>query len=89
MNKPNWQRIYDINTGREIASTFFTDMISNRWTWVQDVVSRKYDCLPDEVDEIETDEGDVITANGKPVAMLNERPGSFCMMTATMAEAAE
>ena len=62
--------IMDVLTNRCIGSAGFTDFITHRWPWVQHTVAGQYDCSPDDVHCIETDDGDRITARGEVVAYL-------------------
>jgi hypothetical protein len=62
--------IHDLDTRACIASAGFTDFITHSWPWVQQTVAAHYDCAPDDVKCIESDDGDRITVRGKPVAFL-------------------
>lgn len=62
--------IMDAMTDRCIASASFTDPLLYRWPWVQHVVAAQYECDPEAVGCIETDDGDKITAAGEVVAYL-------------------
>lgn len=60
-------KLYDITTGKLIAQAAgFTG--ASRWTWICDVIADHCDCQPEDVDCIETEDGDRITANGVHVA---------------------
>lgn len=61
--------IMDALTNRCIASAYFTRLTA-RWSWVQEVVAGEYECEPDEVGCIETENGDKITVRNVPVAYL-------------------
>jgi len=41
-----------------------------RWPWVQDVIAEEFNCDEDDIASSETDDGDVITVRGEPVAQL-------------------
>ena len=59
---------------RPITSTMATGLES-RWEFIQDAVASEFDVSPDEVSEIETDDGDMIAINGTPVARVTRRYG--------------
>lgn len=64
--------VMDARSHRCIASAGFSDFISNRWPWVQQVVAGQFACRPDDVSCVETDDGDKITVRGEIVAYLGD-----------------
>lgn len=48
---------------------------TRRWQWTQETVSEHSGCDPDDVHEVETDDGDIITADGKPYAITERKYG--------------
>jgi hypothetical protein len=56
---------------------------SNQWGWIADSVAKEFECSADDVNCLETDDGDVLTVNGKPVAFVqNEKPARVAMLQA-------
>lgn len=55
--------------GRPFASTGFLpgDPPAARWDWIAETVAAECECDPDEVDCMESDDGDMITVDGLPV----------------------
>lgn len=41
---------------------------SNSWSWIVGNICGEFDCHPDQVSTIETDDGERIAVDGKPVA---------------------
>lgn len=54
-------------TGKQIAWTAFSDT-TNRWGWISRTIASQFNCWPDDVGVIETDDGDRITVRGEIVA---------------------
>lgn len=50
-----------------ITGSFALPLTRNVFGWVRETVAHHMDCSEDEVDEIETDEGDRITVRGQIV----------------------
>lgn len=84
-----FEYLLDLKSGRVISCARFKsfgDIVEGRWSWIKDSIANHYDCNPDDVEMIETEEGDVLTAKGLPVAVHS----LFASMeTPVMAEAAE
>lgn len=57
--------------GRVFASAgFLPGPMSDSWAWIVEIVSRELDVDPEQVDLLETDEGDVIAVDGLPAYRL-------------------
>lgn len=65
--KISWHYLHRIDH-TVIAST---TMLNDRWSWILSHITNEYACAADDVDCIETDDGDQITVGGEPVAYLN------------------
>lgn len=75
--KPRLRFAYLILTedGRCIASNHYGEFALNRlnrWDWIVGYMIQEFGCDPDDVDCLETDDGDRITVDGKIVAELVE-----------------
>src|ERR1700744_3513985 len=53
-----------------VLSSTFTEFMSDPGAWVAETVAREFECSEDDVGEIETDDGDLITVCGEPVARV-------------------
>lgn len=62
--------IRNLANNGEIATTFFHDNLPNVWPWVQTTIADHFDCSPDEVENIECESGEYVTAAGQPVAFI-------------------
>lgn len=40
------------------------------WAWICELVAREFECREEDVHAMETDDGDVVTAEGIPVCMV-------------------
>lgn len=70
------QATIHLNDGREI-STKFSHTTTEVWPWVVLAVATNMSCDADDVDEIETDDGDKLTVKGEIVGYRTwglERP---------------
>lgn len=75
--------IRDITNGRVIVATLNNHIsLSRRWSWIAEHIALNFECHVDDVDCIETDDGDVITADGKPVAYTGGYRPLFQMLQA-------
>lgn len=63
-------RLFDAETDEQIGWNIFDSHLSI-WPWAQRHLAFIHDCEVDEVDCIETDDGDRITVRGKIVAYFN------------------
>jgi hypothetical protein len=61
-----WHEIRTID-GRTISRTH---TLRNRWEWILDVISQDAGCDPDEIDIVETEDGDIITVDGHHYARV-------------------
>lgn len=59
--------LHDHLTGRCLGSLWHRG-IGTKWDWIAATVASEYGCSADDVDCIETDDGDKITVNGVVVA---------------------
>jgi hypothetical protein len=57
-----------LDTGRTLATA--DSCIESQWDWMQGVIARQFDCDAEDVGGDETDDGDVLTVRGKPVARV-------------------
>lgn len=55
-----------------VISTIFCLNLLSTWPMIQEAVAHEFECDPDDVGCIETDDGDQITARGVPVAYIKE-----------------
>ena len=62
--------IRNLANNGEVSSTFFHDSIPHIWPWVQATIADRFDCSPDDVEEVQTEAGEYITAAGEPVAFI-------------------
>jgi hypothetical protein len=65
------ERLYDLSTGRLLSEAGFdiTNYGSTMpWQWIKETLAVEFECSEDTIDILETDEGDVYTACGVPVA---------------------
>lgn len=59
---------------REFACTFTGPF--NTWSWIADCVAERFECDPDDVATLDTDdELDLITVRGEPVARIQKLAG--------------
>ncbi len=79
-------RIIDIETCDVIAENYTKLMPLNMWPWIIESVSEHFDCNDRDVRNQETEDGDVITVFGKPVAYVE---GEYHPPVRYMQEAAE
>lgn len=61
--------LFDELTDRLFASNHF-DSVLARWPWVKEVIAARHDCSLDDVDCVETENGDRITVKGVIVARM-------------------
>jgi len=61
------ETIRDLSNRKVVASNVGLT-IWTAWRWAADAISEHYECDPDAVHILETDDGDVIAVDGKPVA---------------------
>lgn len=54
-----------------IASATFDRAFPASWIWIQDTISREYDCTEDDVTCVETDGPDVVLVRGVHVASVS------------------
>lgn len=59
--------LHDALTGQCLGSIGYSGT-GTRWEWIRARVAGEYGCEPDDVNCIETDDGDKITAGGRIVA---------------------
>lgn len=77
------RQLVKLSTGKVFACTivgFF-----DAWNWIRETVADEFECSVDDVDCIETDDGDLITVLGVPVARSEEwvtRPSRSLPMAA-------
>ena len=67
--------LHDALTGRVIASqpTYSFRSIYGRWSWIVRQIVAEYDCEPDQVGSVDTDDRfDNITVNGKIVGWMEQ-----------------
>ena len=73
MSKPAMIRIKTLSE-REIANNvwpFDSSYGNAMWDWLVRSVAEEFECSPDDIHEIETDdEGDIITVRGVPAARI-------------------
>lgn len=85
MNRNLLQATIHLNDGREIHTKFSAPAWGEVWGWVVSNVATNMSCNEDDVDEIETDDGDRITVRGEIVGyrtMGLERPRVAHLMAA-------
>lgn len=67
-------RLRDTKTNNEFASTFTGSF--NSWHWITECVSERFECDPDDVHTLDTDDAmDLITVKGEVVARIERRAG--------------
>lgn len=79
MHRPTgFAYLISLDSHQTFASNHYGDCglnSSNQWGWIADMVAHQFECSPDDVHCIETDDGDQFTVDGKAVAYLaNEKP---------------
>jgi len=71
MASPRLTVLTDLATGATIsAAGGFSPWDGSRWRWIAAAVADRYGCDPEDVDFLETDDGDQVSARGVPVAGL-------------------
>ena len=65
------RQLVDVRTGRVFARAGF-DWLAGAAVgeWVRAAVAEHLDCDPDDVAEVETEDGDLITVRGEPAARV-------------------
>lgn len=64
------RQLVKLSTGKVFAQTIIGYF--DCWNWICETVADEFECSADDVDCIETDDGDLITALGVPVARSEE-----------------
>ena len=62
--------IRNLANNEVISATFFHDRIPTIWPWVRSTIADRFDCSPDQVEEVQCEAGEYITAAGEPVAFI-------------------
>ncbi len=62
--------VHDLISGRVIASRYVADMDPYSGEWITEAIATWFECTKDDVDCIETDDGDRWTVRGEIVASV-------------------
>jgi hypothetical protein len=66
--RPTLQVTVELPNGMMLARTAFDRSTTSYFWWVKEAVARHFECAEDDVDEVETDDGDMLTVKGEIVA---------------------